>query len=43
MGSNEVSNAMIGMYESVFKLFNEAINQSATKIDEGVKSQNSKK
>ena len=43
MGSNGVSNAMVGMYESLFKLFNEALNQGATKIDEGVKSQNSKK
>ena len=43
MGSNGVSNAMIGMYESVFKLFNEALNQGATKVDEGVKSQNNKK
>ena len=42
-GANGVSSAMIGMYEGIFKLFNEAINQGATKFDQGVKPQTNKK
>jgi hypothetical protein len=38
-GANGVSSAMVGMYEGIFKLFNEAFDQGATKFSESTKSQ----